>query len=288
MTSDCTLTPWPCQRRQGRGPALGPKRRWGNKDATPPGPTRSGTASENSDPEAAGEGGQAGQPLWGTAVGGRGGGGHHTQTLDPANPPDRAQLPANQSTTASLLCSGQDGPGPGPAPQSECGCEALPSGMSREGQSGERGGKPGRSTGGRTEPGRPASHPLKESTAPRRGVGAERKTGAAAELPCLWQREACLLGSGTALGPHRRTHCSVPEAIFCSRRVYQAQSLSRGAEMAEYQRLDLQGAPELQDKPQGHREDASTRVKMGKRGGTRTATDAHAHLRQDTRARGRS
>ena len=158
-------------------------------------------------PRLPGRGGQAGQPLWETAVvGGVGGGVTHrplTQQTHPTGPSclqTGALLPAR---------SALDGMAQGPAQlHSQWGCEALPSGMSREGQSGERGGKPGRSTGGRVEPGRPASHPLKESTAPRGGVGAERKTGAAAELPCLQQREACLLGSGTALRPHRHTHHS--------------------------------------------------------------------------------
>ena len=105
-------------REAGRGPALGPKRRRGNKDATLPGPIQSGTASENSNPEAAGEGRTGWTTSLGNSGGGGGGGRCHTQTLDPANPPYRAQLPANRSTTASSLCSGWDGPGPGPAPQS--------------------------------------------------------------------------------------------------------------------------------------------------------------------------
>lgn len=52
--------------------------------------------------------------------------------------------------------------------------------------------------------------------------------------PLLQQREACLLGSGMPIGPHRHTHHSVPRAVFRSRWVYQVQSLSRGAEMARY------------------------------------------------------
>ena len=282
VTSGCTLTPWPCQRRQGRGPALGPKRRRGNKDATLPGPIQSGTASENSNPEAAGEG----RTGWTTSLGnsggggGVGGGGTHrplTQQTHPTGPSclqTGALLPAR---------SALDGMAQGPAQlHSQWGCEALPSGMSREGQSGERGGKPGRSTGGRVEPGRPARHPLKESTAPRGGVGAERKTGAAAELPCLQQREACLLGSGTALRPHRHTHHSVPEAIFCSRLVYQAQSLSRGAEMAEYRRPGLQGAPELQDEPQGDGKMQAPESKQGNRV-TRGRPQTHTHICAGTR-----
>lgn len=175
VTSGCTLTPWPCQRRQGRGPALGPKRRRGNKDATPPGPIQSGTASENSNPEAAGEGRTGWTTSLGTAVVG-GGGRRHTQTLDPANPACRAQLPANRSTTASSLCSGRGGPGPGPAPQS-VGVRGTP--IRNE----QRGTEWGDGREARTEHRReggarpPASHPLKESTAPRGGVGAERKTG---------------------------------------------------------------------------------------------------------------
>lgn len=104
-------------------------------------------------PRLPGRGGQAGQPLWEQPWWGVGGGVTHrplTQQTQPAGP--------SCLRTGALLRarSALDGVAQGPAQlHSQWGCKALPSGMSREGQSGETGGKPGRSTGGRAEPGRP-------------------------------------------------------------------------------------------------------------------------------------
>ena len=142
------------------------------------------------------------------------------------------------------------------------------------------GSQDGAPEGGRSQA---ARQPPAEGEHGSQGRGGSReKDGAAAELPCLQRREACLLGSGTALRPHRHTHHSVPEAIFCSRLVYQAQSLSRGAEMAEYRRPGLQGAPELQDEPQGDGKMQAPESKQGNRV-TRGRPQTHTHICAGTR-----
>lgn len=91
-----------------QGPCLlGAKRRREDKDAAEPGLAQSGTSSETVTPKAAGRGGQAGQPLWGT-------GGRHTHLrsskLHPRGPAACKRLPAR-------LRSGLDGSGPAQLPR---------------------------------------------------------------------------------------------------------------------------------------------------------------------------
>lgn len=80
----------------------------------------------------------------------------------------------------------------------------------------------------------PPCQPPPEGEPGSQGRAGSREKDRGPLLLCPQQREACLLGSGMPIGPHRHTHHSVPRAVFRSRWVYQVQSPSRGAEMARY------------------------------------------------------
>lgn len=238
-------------------------------------------------PRLPGRGGQAGQPLWETAVVGGGGGRCHTQTLDPANPPYRAQLPANRSTTASSLCSGWDGPGPGPAPQS-VGMRGTPiRNEQRRTEWGE--GRKARTEHRREGGARPPRQPPTEGEHGSQGRGGSREKDGGCSRAAVPAAEGGLPPRLRDGPPPSQAHTPLsPRGHLLLKTGLPSAEPEPGCRDGRIPKAGPPGGARAPGRAPGRREDASTRVKTGKQGDTRTATDAHAHLRRDTRARGRS